>query len=100
MSTALGDETARLDKLRLLALERRVDADLASGRHLELVAELEALVHDEPLREGVRRQLMIALYRSGRQADALAAHRDARERLADELGIDPGPSLQARELAS
>jgi DNA-binding SARP family transcriptional activator/tetratricopeptide (TPR) repeat protein len=93
-----GDKT-RLEELRLLITERRIEADLAIGRHLELVGELEWLVHNHPLREELRAQLMLALYRSGRQADALAVYRQTREVLAEELGIDPSPALQALELA-
>ena len=98
-SDLLAGEGRRLEKLRMLALERRIDAELALGRHAELIAELEALVHSEPFKEGPRRQLMVALYRAGRQADALAAYREAREILAEELGVDPGPELQALEVA-
>ena len=98
-SDLLAGEKTRLEELRLLALERRIEADLALGHHADLVGELEALVQADPLREGPRRQLMLALYRSGRQADALATYREAREVLAEELGIDPGPELQALELA-
>ncbi len=98
-SDSLRGETTRLEELRFSTLERRIDADLALGRHLEVVGELEALVQADPLREGPRRQLMLALYRSGRQADALATYRAAQEVLAEELGIDPGPELQALELA-
>ena len=65
----------------------------------ELLGELESLVHDHPLREGLRGMLMLALYRSGRQADALGVYRDTRQVLAEELGIDPNPTLQALELA-
>ena len=68
------DEIARLEELRLTALEERIDADLALGRHAELVAELEALVGREPLRERLRGQLMLALYRGGRQAEALQVY--------------------------
>ena len=96
---ALRGETVRLSELRWAALERRVDADLALGRHRMLVAELEALVAEEPLQESLARQLMVALYRSGRQADALAVYQHTREVLAEQLGIDPSPSLQALELA-
>jgi DNA-binding SARP family transcriptional activator len=88
---------ARLDELRLLALERRVDADLELGRHAQLVPELEALVAEHPLREGLRAQLMVALYRTGRQADALEQYQSARRTLVDELGIEPGPALQELE---
>lgn len=90
-------EIARLEELRQSAIEDRIDADLALGMHAELAAEIEALVVRYPLRERLRGQLMIAFYRSGRQADALAAYRDARDILAEELGIDPGPALQALE---
>ena len=92
-------EIARLEELRRPALEERIDADLALGRHAELVGELEALVAAEPLRERLRGQLMLALYRSGRQADALAAYRDARQILVDELGIEPGRALAELEAA-
>jgi DNA-binding SARP family transcriptional activator len=92
-------EIARLEELRLVALEERIDADLELGRHVELVSELEALVQAEPLRERPRGQLMLALYRSGRQADALAAYRAARDALVDELGIEPGPDLKQLEAA-
>ena len=91
------DEIARLDELRLAAIEERVEADLALGLHAELMAELEDLVRKHPLREGLRRQLMLALYRSGRQADALAAYREARARLKEELGLEPGDELQQLE---
>lgn len=96
---ALAGDRTRLEELRMLATERRIEAELALGRHSEVIAELEALVRHQPLREGPRRQLMVALYRAGRQADALATYRQARESLAEELGIDPGPELQALELA-
>ena len=89
-------EAARLEDLRLAALEERVEADLALGRHAELVGELEALIVEHPYRERLRGQLMLALYRSGRQADALAAYRDARAAL-DELGIEPGQPLKRLE---
>lgn len=84
----------RLDELRLAALERRIDADLALGRHGELAPELDALIADHPLRERLRAQLMLALYRAGRQADALEAYRDARGALVEELGIEPGAALR------
>jgi DNA-binding SARP family transcriptional activator len=87
----------RLEELRLVALERRIDADLAVGRHAELVAELEQLVLDHPLREGLRGQLMLALYRSGRQAESLDAYRATRQVLVDELGLEPGRALQELE---
>ena len=92
-------EIARLEDLRSVVLEERIEADLALGRHAELVSELEALVQAQPLRERSRAQLMLALYRSGRQADALAAYRAARETLVEELGIDPGPELRELEAA-
>ena len=85
---------ARLEELRLVALEDRVEADLALGRHASLVAELTTLVREQPLRERLRAQLMLALYRSGRQADALAAYQEARETLVDELGVEPGAELR------
>ena len=91
--------TGRMEELRLVALERRLDADLALGRHGDLVAELEALVAEHPLRERLRGQLMLALYRSGRQAEALEAYRNARAMLIEELGIDPSPPLQELERA-
>jgi DNA-binding SARP family transcriptional activator len=92
-------EIARLEELRVATLEARIDADLAAGRHGVLVGELEALVAAHPLREGLRGQLMLALYRSGRQAEALAAYRAARARLADELGLEPGEPLRRLEQA-
>jgi predicted ATPase/DNA-binding SARP family transcriptional activator len=90
---------AELESDRLAALELRLDADLALGRHSEVVGELEALVPDNPLRERLRAQLMLALYRCGRQADALAAYQEARRALVDELGIDPGAELRDLEQA-
>jgi DNA-binding SARP family transcriptional activator len=88
-------EIARLQETRLAALEDRIDADLALGRHRDLVGELEALVAGHPHRERLLGQLMLALYRSGRQADALAAYRRGRQALDDELGLEPGPELRA-----
>jgi YVTN family beta-propeller protein len=85
----------RLEEERLAVLEERIDADLALGRHGELVPELEALAAEHPYRERFRAQLMLALYRSGRQADALAAYRAARETLVEGLGIEPGEELRA-----
>ncbi|MBD0347818.1 MAG: SIR2 family protein [Thermoleophilia bacterium] len=87
-------EIGRLEELRLAALEQRIDAELELGRQAELVGELESLVADHPLRERLRGQLMLALYRSGRQAEALDAYRAARRALTEELGIEPTPSLQ------
>jgi DNA-binding SARP family transcriptional activator len=89
----------RLEEIRLAAVELRIDADLALGRHNELVGELEALVGEQPLRERLRGYLMTALYRAGRQAEALDAYSDARRALVDELGIEPGPALQGLERA-
>ena len=90
---------ARLEELRLAAVELRLEADLACGRHHALVAELEALVAEHPLRERLRLSLMRALYGSGRQAEALAVYRDARRTLVDGLGIDPSAELQELERA-
>jgi DNA-binding SARP family transcriptional activator len=92
-SFALG-ESARLEELRLAALEERIEAELESGRHGDLVGELEALAREHPLREQLRRSLMLALYRSGRQAEALQVYHDARRALVDELGIEPSAALQ------
>jgi DNA-binding SARP family transcriptional activator len=89
----------RIEELRLAALERRIDADLALGRHTEVVPELERLVDENPLRESVRGQLILALYRSGRQADALDAYQEARRTLIDELGLEPSTALQELERA-
>jgi DNA-binding SARP family transcriptional activator len=89
-------EIARLDELRLAALELRVDAALALGRHAEVVCDLEALVIAHPLRERLCGQLMVALYRSGRQVEALAAYQHTRRAL-DELGIEPSPALKRLE---
>ncbi len=90
---------ARLADLRLDALTRRIDAELELGEHARLVRELASLVEEEPLREQPRRQLMTALYRSGRQADALAVYRSGRRLLVEQLGIEPGPALQELERA-
>ena len=94
-----AERASRLDELRLDALEERIAADLAAGGGRELVAELEALIAAHPLRERPRGQLMLALYRAGRQADALEVYRDARRVLIDELGIEPGPALQELQRA-
>ena len=90
-----GPAIARIDELRLTALEDRIEAELQTGRHAELVPELQQLVATEPLRERLRGNLMLALYRSGRQADALGTYQDGRSILAEELGIDPMPELRA-----
>jgi DNA-binding SARP family transcriptional activator len=90
-------EAARLEELRVTALEERVDAELELGRHTALVGELEQLVATHPLRERLRGQLMLALYRCGRQAEALEVYRATRLALADELGLDPSPELQELE---
>jgi DNA-binding SARP family transcriptional activator len=92
-------EIRRLEELRLLVLEQRIDADLALGRRADVVAELEALIREHPYREPLRAQLMRALYGAGRQADALQVYRTTRRMLADELGIEPGPALQQLEQA-
>jgi DNA-binding SARP family transcriptional activator len=84
----------RLDEARLAALEERIDADLELGRQAALVGELEELVAEHPLRERLRGQLMLALYRTGRQAEALGVYQNARRTLVEELGIEPGPDLQ------
>ncbi|HEX3307092.1 MAG TPA: BTAD domain-containing putative transcriptional regulator, partial [Streptosporangiaceae bacterium] len=87
-------EASRLEELRLAAIEARIAADLALGRHDALTAELEQLAGEHPLRERLHGQLILALYRAGRQADALAAYQRVRDLLAGELGIDPGEPLQ------
>ena len=92
-------EIGRLGELHLSALENRIDADLALGRASELVGELERLVDKHPLSERLRGQLMLALYRSGRQAEALAAYRAARETLVETLGIEPSDALRRLERA-
>jgi DNA-binding SARP family transcriptional activator/ABC-type branched-subunit amino acid transport system substrate-binding protein/streptogramin lyase len=92
-------EIARLDEQRVAALEERIEADLALGRHADLIGELESLVSEHPLRERLRGQLMLGLYRCGRQAEALEVYQDARRVLLHELGLEPGPSLQALEQA-
>jgi DNA-binding SARP family transcriptional activator/class 3 adenylate cyclase/tetratricopeptide (TPR) repeat protein len=87
-------EIAALEELRLTAIEERIEADLALGRHGELVGELEGLASEHPLRERLRGHLMLALYRSGRQVEALEVYTNTRQKLVEELGIEPGPSLQ------
>ena len=91
------DDVVRIEELRVGALEQRIDADLEAGRHGELVAELVNLVTAHPLREHLRAQLMVALYRCGRQNEALDTYQRGRRQLATELGIDPGPELQQLE---
>jgi DNA-binding SARP family transcriptional activator len=100
----LGDsvaraERARLEEQRLAALEQRIEAELELGRHAELVPELEGLVREQPLRERLRGQLMLALYRCGRQADALEVYRSGRRLLDEELGLRPDDELQRLERA-
>jgi YVTN family beta-propeller protein len=90
---------ARLEESRLAGLEDRIEADLELGRHRQLVAELESLVAGQPYRERLRAQLMLALYRSGRQADALNAYQQARRTLGDDLGLEPSPELRELEQA-
>ena len=85
---------ARLEELRLNVTEERIEAELELGRHADAIGELEALLAEHPLREGFRRHLMLALYRSGRQADALQVYQDGRRALIEQLGIDPSPTLQ------
>jgi len=92
-------EIERLEELRLVASEERFDAELALGHHGPLVSELESLTARHPLRERLRAQLMLALYRSGRQAEALRVYADTRRRLVDELGLEPGQDLQQLEQA-
>jgi len=92
-------EIARLEELRTAAREDLIYAELEVGRHAQLVGEVEALVAEHPLRERLRGQLMLALYRSGRQAEALEAYREARETLVEQLGIEPSPELQRLEQA-
>jgi DNA-binding SARP family transcriptional activator len=93
------NEVERLEEERMTALLDLIDCELALGRHAEVVPELEALVGQDPLRERPRAQLIVALYRSGRQADALALYRDARRTLVEELGLEPGRELRDLEKA-
>src|SRR5207247_3178767 len=92
-------EIAHLEEMRLAAVEERIDADLACARHGDLVVELESLIREEPGRERLRGQLMLALYRSGRQAEALEVYRQTRQTLIEELGIEPTPALRELEAA-
>ena len=92
-------ESARLEELRLAAIEDRVDADLALGEHAALTGELQALVTEHPLRERLRGQLMLALYRSGRQAEALETFQTGRRELVEELGLEPSAALRELERA-
>jgi predicted ATPase/DNA-binding SARP family transcriptional activator len=92
-------EIARFDDLHVAALEQLVEAKLALGRHVEVVGQLETLIAEHPYREGLRAQLMLALYRSGRQAEALQAYQSARRALVEELGIEPGERLRELERA-
>ena len=90
-----GPEIGRLEELHLRAIELAIDAELAAGRHAEAIARLEALIAEEPLRERLHAQRMLALYRDGRQSEALEAYREAREALIEQIGVEPGPELQA-----
>src|SRR5919201_365837 len=92
-------EVERLEELRLAAVEERIDAELALRKQLALVSELEALAAEHPFRERFRAQLMLALYRSGRQAEGLEVYRQTRELLSEELGLEPGVELQQLERA-
>jgi DNA-binding SARP family transcriptional activator len=96
---AVDAASARLEEARLTVLEERLEIDLGLGRHAHLVGELEALVATHPHRERLRRQLMLALYRSGRQAEALTVYRTTRDMLVEELGLEPSPALQQLEQA-
>src|SRR5436190_5564414 len=87
-------EIRRLEELRLAALELAIEQDLAAGRHRAVIGELDALVAREPLNERLHAQRMLALYRSGRQSEALAAYRHARDVLVEQVGLEPGPELQ------
>ncbi len=92
-------EIARLEELRLTVIEERIEADLTLGRHGQLIDEIDALVSEHPHREGLRGQLMLALYRAGRQADALDTYRRGRAVLSEELGLEPSQRLRALERA-
>ena len=89
-----GPEIRRLEELHLRAIELAIDAELAAGRHDEVVGRLEALIAEEPLRERLRAQRMLALYRAGRQSEALAAYREARDAVIEQIGVEPGPELR------
>jgi DNA-binding SARP family transcriptional activator len=91
------NETRRLEELRLVTLEERIESDLASGDHAEVVGELQKLVAEHPLRETLRRYLIVALYRCDRQAEALEAYQGARRMLDEELGLEPSPALRELE---
>jgi DNA-binding SARP family transcriptional activator len=93
------NEIGRLDELRLLALEHRLEAEIGLGNHAKAIPDLQILVRDQPLREMPQRLLMLALYRAGRQADALALYKDARAALRDGLALEPSGGLQALEAA-
>ena len=95
----LAREAARLEELRLAAVEGRIEADIELGLHAEVTGELEGLAGEYPLRERLWRLLVLALYRAERQADALAAYRRARDMLAAELGLEPGEELRRLEQA-
>jgi DNA-binding SARP family transcriptional activator len=90
-------EIARLEELRVVALEERIEAELALGRNAQVVGDLEALVREHPLRERIRGLLMVALYRCGRQAEALETYREGARRLREDLGLEPGPALRELE---
>jgi len=92
-------EIVRLEELRLAAIENRIEAELGLGHHDQVIGELEALVAENPVRERLRGLLMLALYRAGRQADALETYREARRVFLDELGLEPGPELRELEQA-
>ncbi|UCG40152.1 MAG: AfsR/SARP family transcriptional regulator, partial [Acidimicrobiia bacterium] len=96
--SGLREESRRLEELRVRAVEMLMEAELGAGRGGELVPELRALVSDYPLRERFRAQLMLALYRAGRQAEALRAFDEGRELLVEELGVDPSPELRELQL--
>ncbi|GAB1819809.1 hypothetical protein HerbRD11066_29730 [Herbidospora sp. RD11066] len=91
---AIAEEARRLEETRLVVAERLAEAELGLGRHVEVAAELAVLTREHPFRESLRGHLMLALYRSGRQAEALEVFRQTREELDDQLGIEPGPALQ------